>query len=107
MAYTLGYFRWSWTLRADLVSDLVCRLIEHMRQEGRSVVEPTLSAADADMPRLPWMSSENFNAGYVMRAQHHLFRQGDRHPWKHQMEYAEELSILPALQPNDEALAYR
>ncbi|MCC8961356.1 NAD(P)/FAD-dependent oxidoreductase [Bradyrhizobium sp. Pear76] len=107
MAYTLGYFRWSWTLRADLVSDLVCRLIEHMRQEGRSVVEPTLSAADVDMPRLPWMSSENFNAGYVMRAQHHLFRQGDRHPWKHHMEYAEELSILPALQPNDEALAYR
>jgi cyclohexanone monooxygenase len=46
-------------------------------------------------------------SGYVMRAQPYLFRQGDRHPWKHLMEYAEEISILPAVQPNDEALAYR
>ena len=53
------------------------------------------------------MDATNFNAGYVMRAQHHLFRQGDRAPWTHQMEYAEERSILPAVQPDDEALRYR
>jgi cyclohexanone monooxygenase len=38
-------------------------VIEHMRQDGRTVVEPVLPSADADMPRLSWMSAENFNAG--------------------------------------------
>ncbi|MEW6641730.1 MAG: NAD(P)/FAD-dependent oxidoreductase [Pseudomonadota bacterium] len=107
MAYTMGYFRSSWTLRADMVCDLVCRVIEHMRQEGRSVVEPRLASADADMPRRSWMDEANFNAGYVTRAQQHLFRQGDRHPWTHLMEYAEERAVLPAVQPEEEALAYR
>lgn len=107
MVYTLGYFRASWTLRSDLVCDLVCRVIAHMRQHGLTMVEPALRASDAGMPRLPWMDATNFNAGYVMRAQHHLFRQGDRAPWTHQMEYAEERSILPAVQPDDEALRYR
>jgi predicted secreted protein len=51
--------------------DLICRVIEHMRQEGRTVVEPVLPNADADMPRLSRMSAENFNAGYVTRAQHY------------------------------------
>ncbi|MBS0341031.1 MAG: NAD(P)/FAD-dependent oxidoreductase [Proteobacteria bacterium] len=107
MAYTLGYFRWSWTLRSDMVCDLVCRVIEHMREHGHTVVEPTLAGQDAGMPRLPWMDSANFNAGYVMRAQNELFRQGDRSPWKHLLEYGEESTLLPAVQPQEEALAYR
>ena len=35
MAYVFGYFRHSWTLRVDLVGDLVCRLLEHMQEQGR------------------------------------------------------------------------
>src|SRR4051795_6913193 len=30
MAYVFGYFRHSWTLRVDLIADLVCRLLAHM-----------------------------------------------------------------------------
>lgn len=107
MAYTLGYFRSSWTLRSDMVCDLVCRVIEHMRKQGRSVVVPTLAGEEADMPRLPWVDSANISSGYVMRAQDQLFRQGDRHPWRHLLEYDEESAILPAVQPEDEALVYR
>jgi len=107
MAYVLGYFRASWTLRSDLISDLVCRVIAHMRREGRSMVAPTVTADDADMPRLPWMDPDNFNAGYVMRAQDQLFRQGDRAPWRHQLEYGEEIAALPAVQADEAALAYR
>ena len=35
MAYVFGYFRHSWTLRVDLVSDLVCRLLAQHAGQGR------------------------------------------------------------------------
>ncbi len=107
MAYMQGYFRSSWTLRIDLACDLICRIVEHMRSQGRNVVVPTLSNGDADMQRLPWIDPENFNAGYVVRAQSRMYRQGDRAPWKHDMEYHEERTVLPTVRPEDEALAYR
>ena len=34
MAWVFGYFRASWTLRADLVSALICRLLTHMDALG-------------------------------------------------------------------------
>lgn len=107
MAYTQGYFRSSWTLRSDLVCDWVCRLIAHMHQQGHSVVQPTVPSADAGMQRVSWIEAENFNAGYVVRALTAMYGQGDRHPWKHGMEYAEERVCLPAASLQDEALAYR
>jgi cation diffusion facilitator CzcD-associated flavoprotein CzcO len=42
MAWVFGYFRASWTLRADLVADLVCRLLNHMNEKGVRKVTPTL-----------------------------------------------------------------
>src|ERR1700722_4098179 len=38
MAYVFGYFRHSWTLRVDLVSDLVSRLLANMDDRGATVV---------------------------------------------------------------------
>ncbi|HWH99656.1 MAG TPA: NAD(P)/FAD-dependent oxidoreductase, partial [Propionibacteriaceae bacterium] len=49
MAYVFGYFRHSWTLRADLVSDLVIRLMENMQLKDATMVVPTLRPEDADM----------------------------------------------------------
>ena len=34
MVWVFGYFRASWTLRADLVADFVCRLLNHMEADG-------------------------------------------------------------------------
>lgn len=112
MAHTIGYFRYSWTLRADLVSDLICRVLAHMRDNGLAVVVPTLEAAEADMPREPWTDPNTVSAGYMMRAQDKLPRQGSRAPWqapwKHMHEYGIKRTELPALQPQaDETLSYR
>jgi cyclohexanone monooxygenase len=107
MAYTQGYFRSSWTLRSDLVCDWVCRLIAHMREQGHRMVQPAVPGTDADMQRLSWIEADNFNAGYVVRAQSVMYGQGDRHPWKHDLEHAEEREALPAASVHDEALAYR
>jgi cation diffusion facilitator CzcD-associated flavoprotein CzcO len=107
MAYVFGYFRASWTLRADLVSEFVCRLLGHLEERGATSVVPTLRPEDADMPLLPWGDPENFNSGYVMRSMHRMFKQGDREPWVHLREYAEERTSLPALDLADSSLAYR
>ena len=106
MAYVFGYFRHSWTLRADLVSDLVCRLFETMQTKGATMVVPTLRPEDADMQIRPWSDPENFNAGYVMRSQHVLFKQGDREPWTHMVEHAEEAELLPKADLEDGSLVY-
>ena len=39
MVWVMGYFRASWTLRADMVADFVCRLLAHMKAKGASRVE--------------------------------------------------------------------
>jgi monooxygenase len=106
MAYVFGYFRHSWTLRVDLVCDLVSRLLTLMRAKGATMVTPTLRPQDADMQVRPWSDPENFNAGYVMRSQHILFRQGDREPWTHMLEHEEERQILPKADLDDGTLAY-
>jgi len=107
MAYVFGYFRHSWTMRVDLVAGLVCRLLEHMSEKGATTVVPTLRPGDADMPRRPWSDPEHFNAGYVPRSQHLLFRQGDREPWTPMLEYEQEREILPKVDLDDGTLGYR
>ena len=107
LAYVFGYFRHSWTLRADLISDFVCRLLQHMGEKGATTVIPTLRPEDADMPLGPWVDPENFNPGYLARSMHLMPKQGDRDPWMHLHEYAEEREMLPAADLDDGALAYR
>jgi monooxygenase len=106
MAYVFGYFRHSWTLRVDLVSDLVTRLFAHMQDRGATMVVPTLRPEDAGMDIRPWSDPENFNAGYVLRSQHILFKQGDREPWTHMLEHGQEMEILPKADLDDGSLVY-
>ncbi len=53
MLWVFGYFRASWTLRADLLADFVCRLLAHMEKRGAKRVEVALRPEDRDMELLP------------------------------------------------------
>jgi cation diffusion facilitator CzcD-associated flavoprotein CzcO len=106
MASVFGYFRASWTLRADLISDFVCRLLAHMDERGASVVVPQLRDDDADMVLGPWVDPENFNPGYLMRSMHLMPKQGDRDPWLMLHDYAVEKDLLPQADLDDGALRY-
>jgi cation diffusion facilitator CzcD-associated flavoprotein CzcO len=107
LAYVFGYFRHSWTLRVDLVADLLIRLLTNMCDKGATMVVPTLPPEEADMQRRPWSDPENFNPGYVMRMQHLLFKQGDHEPWTHLLEHEQEREILPEADLDDGTLIYR
>ncbi len=107
MAYVFGYFRHSWTLRVDLVADLMMRLLAHMRDKGAAMVVPALRPGERDMPLRPWANPDDFNSGYVMRTQHLLYKQGDHPPWTHLLEHQEECDSLPKADLDDGTLIYR
>lgn len=106
MAYVFGYFRSSWTLRADLVSEYVVRLLAHMADKGASTVVPRLRPEDADMGRRPFADPDNISSGYMMRSNDKMFRQGDREPWVHMKEFHEERDTLPQADL-DQGLEYK
>lgn len=106
LAWIFGYFRASWTLRADLISDLVCRLLTHMAAVGASRVTPQLRPEDADMAILPWIDPENFNPGYLMRSSDLLPRRGDKPEWQHSQDYWTEKDLLPSADLDDGCLTY-
>ena len=107
LAWVFGYFRAAWTLRADLVADVVCRLLNHMAAKGVQQVEVALRPEDAGMKLLPWIDGENFNPGYLTRGLHLLPRRGDKPEWAHTQDYWSEKDALPAIDLEDAAFRYR
>ena len=76
LAYVFGYFRASWTLRADLISDFVCRLLDHVDELGASSVTPAGPADRTDLR--DWVEPDNFNPGYLTRSMHKMPTPGRR-----------------------------
>jgi monooxygenase len=89
---SFGYINASWTLRADLTCEYVCRLLNHMRQTGTAQCTPRLRDTDRSMPARPWI--ENFSAGYMQRAMHRFPRQGDREPWINPQSYTADRKMF-------------
>ncbi|MEM7093017.1 MAG: NAD(P)/FAD-dependent oxidoreductase [Actinomycetota bacterium] len=104
MASTFGYINASWTLRADLVSRFVCRLLNHMDEQGTDVVTPMLRPSDRDMPVRPWI--DDFSSGYMQRMMPLLPRQGDREPWTNPQRYAIERKELLRAPLDDGTLVF-
>jgi cation diffusion facilitator CzcD-associated flavoprotein CzcO len=106
MIWVFGYFRASWTLRADLVGDFVCRLLGHMKAKGARRVTPALRPEDQGMPLLPWIDPENFNPGYLMRGIGLMPKRLDKPEWQHTQDYWAEKDIFPAIDLDDPAFVY-
>lgn len=106
MVWVFGYFRASWTLRADLVGDFVCRLLTHMEQKGAHRVQVALRPEDKDMKLLPWIDDQNFNPGYLMRGLHLLPKRGEKPEWQHNQDYWSEKDAFPAIDLDDAAFVY-
>ena len=92
LASSFGYINASWTLRADLTCEYVCRLLNHMDATGTTTCTPTLRDSDRDMPERPWI--DDFSAGYMQRVMHLLPRQGDREPWINPQNYKRDRKMF-------------
>ncbi len=97
---TFGYINASWTLRADLTAQYVCRLLNHMDRHGHRVVYPK---ADASVKAQPFMS---LSSGYVQRAQAHLPKQGSHAPWQVKSNYLYDLLTLRLARLEDGVITF-
>jgi len=86
LATSFGYINASWTLRADLICEYVCRLLNHMEEVGAVQCTPRLRDTDADMPERDWI--QDFSSGYMQRAMPMFPKQGDREPWTNPQRYS-------------------
>ena len=89
LAFVIGYTTASWTLKADLVSSYVARLLHGMRRRGEAVATPTLP--DEPMPTTPLI---DMTSGYFQRARHLLPLQGDRAPWRLHQHYRKDSALF-------------
>jgi cation diffusion facilitator CzcD-associated flavoprotein CzcO len=87
-AYALGYTNASWTLKADLTSEYVCRLLNYMDAHGHRACVPERDPSVAEQPFL------DFQAGYVLRSVDQFPKQGSRAPWRVHQNYARDLVAL-------------
>ena len=92
LASSFGYINASWTLRADLTCEYVCRLLNHMAETGTVQCTPRLRASDRSMPERPWI--DGFSAGYMQRVMHRFPRQGDREPWLNPQNYRHDKKLF-------------
>ncbi len=88
MAFTVGYTNSSWTLKSDLTSLYVCRLLNTMQAHGYTRVTPKVKGKLEPVPLL------DFEAGYVLRARATFPKQGNRLPWKNYQNYLQDLFSL-------------
>jgi len=89
---TFGYINASWTLRADLTSNYVCRLLNHLRATGTRQCTPRLRSVDANMEPRPWI--EDFSSGYMQRMMPLLPKQGDHDPWTNPQNLARDRAAI-------------
>jgi monooxygenase len=87
-AWTIGYTNASWTLKADLVAEYVCRLLNYMDENGFAAVTPDATSAPAANPFI------DLTSGYVQRSAAKLPKQGDRAPWRLHQNYVRDVLLL-------------
>lgn len=87
-AFTVGYTNASWTLKADLTSEYVCRLLGHMDAGGFSRCVPEADPSIAEQPLL------DFTSGYVQRSLDQFPKQGSKEPWRLRQNYALDIRTI-------------
>ncbi len=97
----MGYTNASWTLKADLTCDYVCRLLNYMKKRGYRTVAPLWrEEAEAHEPLI------GLKAGYVMRALEVMPKQGNKFPWRTRNDYIRDLFAIRFSKIDDGVLAF-
>jgi monooxygenase len=100
-AFTVGYTNASWTLKADLTSEYVCRVLAHMDAYGYRKSSPEIS--DPSVKEEPLL---DFTSGYVQRSLHEFPKQGSKEPWKLRQNYVRDIRTIRRGALDDGALKF-
>ncbi|MBZ5523464.1 MAG: NAD(P)/FAD-dependent oxidoreductase [Acidobacteriia bacterium] len=89
LASVFGYINASWTLKADLICNYVCRLLNVMDKKGVCQVTPKNRGESEAAPFVT-----NFTPGYIERALAGWPKQGSKSPWRVYQNYIRDTISL-------------
>ena len=101
LASIFGYINASWTLKADLISAYVCRLLNCMDRKGVRQVTPRQRGETAVAPFV-----EKFSPGYIERAIENWPKQGSKAPWRVYQNYIRDAISLKWSRVDNAALEF-
>lgn len=100
-AWCVGYTNNSWTLRADLVAQYVCRLLGYMDRHHHQVCVPAAPTGGHDHRPLLDLTS-----GYVQRAAGQIPQQGTKPPWLLRQNYLLDLAAMRLGRVDDDVMRF-
>jgi len=101
LAFSFGYVNASWTLRADLTCEYVCRLLNQMDKQGATVCMP-----EEDSKAIVDDEYIDFTSGYVQRALNRMPKQGKRAPWRNYQNYLKDIFLVRLFSIKDSTLRF-
>ena len=100
-AMSFGYVNASWTLRADLTCEYVCRLINLMDKKGVSCCEPIDDRSAHGDDKLI-----DFTSGYFERGLSLMPKQGNKAPWRNYQNYLKDIFAVRIFSIKDPNLSF-
>ncbi|MFI7586174.1 flavin-containing monooxygenase [Spongisporangium articulatum] len=100
-AFVIGYTNASWTLKAELVDEYVCRLLKYMQDNDFQTVTPVAPPLTGDEAPLI-----DFNSGYVLRSIENLPKQGTDAPWRLFQNYPKDVKLFRRAAIDDGVLRF-
>jgi cation diffusion facilitator CzcD-associated flavoprotein CzcO len=101
LASTFGYTNASWTLKADLTAEYLCRILNKMDRGGYAYCTPRNTDPAVTSDATPPLSS-----GYMQRGKDVMPKQGSKRPWKLYQNYAKDMLALRFGAIDDGALVF-
>jgi monooxygenase len=104
LVQTFGYINASWTLRADLTAEFVCRVLNRLDEVGMKQVTPQIRESDRPLASLPWI--DDFTPGYMQRVMHLFPKQGEKAPWRNTQNFSQDKKMIRHAPLEDGALVF-
>ena len=103
LAVVFGYLNASWTLRADINSEFVCRVLNEMERRGVDTAVPVLPEDHG----LEEDDLFDFSSGYIQRGKHIMPKSATTYPWRLNQEYVYDRKVMREAPVDDGILAFR
>lgn len=102
LAVVFGYLNASWTLRADINSEFVCKVLNHMDAAGTNVATPVLAKNHG----LVEDDLFDFSSGYIQRGKHIMPKSATTLPWRLNQDYRFDRKALTTAPIDDGVLKF-
>ena len=96
-----GYTNASWTLKSDLTSEYISRMLKYLDKHSYKSVEAKV--IEENLGELPLI---NLDSGYIHRAKDILPKQGDQFPWRLYQNYILDYKVLRLNKIKDKRLLF-